>query len=111
MVVDSEGYQALIEYLVESLALFEQKGEESGGETIEDMVSNQVAGNLMAICEQNPHIDAKMRFVIMQEADAVVADLEEVLSAVWQRTPTVPQREFLSEFINLIKNLFDSTLR
>ncbi|MGL5286980.1 MAG: DUF3802 family protein [Aeromonas sp.] len=111
MVVDSEGYQALIEYLVESLALFEQKGEESGGETIEDMVSNQVAGNLMAICEQNPHIDAKMRFVIMQEADAVVADLEEVLSAVWQRTPTVAQREFLNEFINLIKNLFDSTLR
>lgn len=48
--------------------------------------------------------------MIMQEADAVVADLEEVLSAVWLRAPTPAQHAFLDEFIDLIKNLFDSTI-
>ncbi|MDO2950936.1 DUF3802 family protein [Aeromonas simiae] len=111
MVVNSEGYQALIEYLVESLGLFEQKDGPTCDETIEDLVSDRVATSLMAICEQNPHIDAELRFVIMQEADAVVADLQEVLSAVWQRPATTAQRDFLIEFVDLIKNLFDSLLR
>ena len=88
MVVESEGYIALIEYLVESLGLFETQQQSSGEQTIEDLVSGRVASNLMAICEQNPQLDPKLRFVIMQEADAVVADLEEVLSAVWLRAPT-----------------------
>ncbi len=69
-----------------------------------------MASNLMAICEQNPQLDPKLRFVIMQEADAVVADLEEVLSAVWLRAPTPEQKAFLEEFIDLIKNLFDGAI-
>ena len=69
-----------------------------------------MADNLMAICEQNPQLDPKLRFVIMQEADAVVADLEEVLSAVWLRAPTPEQKAFLEEFIDLIKNLFDGAI-
>ena len=76
MVVESDGYIALIEYLVESLGLFESQQQGTGSQTIEDLVSNRVAGNLMAICEQNPQLDPKVRFMIMQEADAVVADLE-----------------------------------
>ncbi|ALP42451.1 DUF3802 family protein [Aeromonas schubertii] len=111
MVVDGEGYLALIEYLVESLGLFEQKGDEAGGETIEHLVSDQVAESLIALCEQNPQLDSKVRFVIMREADSVVADLQEVLSAVWERPATAAQREFLIEFIILIKNLFDSAIR
>lgn len=111
MVVESDGYIALIEYLVESLGLFESQQQGTGSETIEDLVSNRVAGNLMAICEQNLQLDPKVRFMIMQEADAVVADLEEVLSAVWLRAPTPAQHAFLDEFISLIKNLFDSTIR
>ena len=110
MVVESEGYIALIEYLVESLGLFETQQQSSGEQTIEDLVSSRVAGNLMAICEQNPQLDPKLRFVIMQEADAVVADLEEVLSAVWLRAPTPEQKTFLEEFIDLIKNLFDGAI-
>ena len=73
MVVESDGYIALIEYLVESLGLFESQQQGTGSQTIEDLVSNRVAGNLMAICEQNPQLDPKVRFMIMQEADAVVA--------------------------------------
>ena len=111
MVVESDGYIALIEYLVESLGLFESQQQGTGSQTIEDLVSNRVADNLMAICEQNPQLDPKVRFMIMQEADAVVADLEEVLSAVWLRAPTPAQHAFLDEFISLIKNLFDSTIR
>lgn len=110
MVVESEGYIALIEYLVESLGLFEAQHQGGEGETIETLVSSKVAGNLMAICEQNPRLDAKIRFAIMQEADAVVDDLEEVLSAVWLRIPTPEQKAFLIEFIDLIKNLFDSVV-
>jgi len=110
MVVESEGYISLIEYLVESLGLFESQQQSNGEETIEDLVSGRVASNLMAICEQNPQIDPKVRFAIMQEADAVVADLEEVLSAVWLRAPTPEQKAFLIEFIDLIKNLFDSAI-
>ncbi|MGY3858809.1 DUF3802 family protein [Aeromonas intestinalis] len=111
MVVESEGYIALIEYLVESLALFESQQAGTGSQTIDDLVSGRVADNLMTICEQNPQLDAKVRFLIMQEADAVVADLEEVLSAVWLRAPTPAQQAFLDEFIDLIKNLFDSAIR
>jgi len=110
MVVESEGYIALIEYLVESLGLFEAHHQGEGEETIEDLVSSRVASNLMAICEQNPQLDATIRFAIMQEADAVVADLEEVLSAVWLHAPTPEQKAFLIEFIDLIKNLFDSVI-
>ncbi|HHQ4734966.1 DUF3802 family protein [Aeromonas veronii] len=110
MVVESEGYISLIEYLVESLGLFESQQQNDGQETIEDLVSGRVASNLMAICEQNPQLDPKVRFAIMQEADAVVADLEEVLSAVWLRAPTPEQKTFLIEFIDLIKNLFDSAI-
>lgn len=110
MVVESDGYIALIEYLVERLSLFE--GHQSGQDelTIEDLVSSRVANSLMTLCEQNPQLDAKLRFVMMQEADAVVADLEEVLSAVWLQAPTEQQHAFLNEFIDLIKNLFDSAI-
>ena len=59
MVVESEGYISLIEYLVESLGLFESQQQSNGEETIEDLVSGRVASNLMAICEQNPQIDPR----------------------------------------------------
>ena len=65
MVVESEGYISLIEYLVESLGLFESQQQNDGEETIEDLVSGRVASNLMAICEQNPQLDPKVRFSIM----------------------------------------------
>ncbi|MCF3099669.1 DUF3802 family protein [Aeromonas australiensis] len=110
MVVESEGYISLIEYLVESLGLFESQQQSNGEETIEDLVSGHVASNLMAICEQHPELDPKVRFAIMQEADAVVADLEEVLSAVWLHAPTPEQKAFLIEFIDLIKTLLDSEI-
>ncbi|EOD55442.1 DUF3802 family protein [Aeromonas molluscorum] len=110
MVVESDGYIALIEYLVERLNLFESHQQGHGSLTIEDLVSERVASSLMALCEQNPQLDAELRFVMMQEADAVVADLEEVLSAVWLQAPTEPQLAFLNEFIDLIKNLFDSAI-
>ncbi|MBV7413234.1 DUF3802 family protein [Aeromonas sp. sif2433] len=110
MVVESEGYNALVEYLVKSLGLFEGQQQGTGAQSIEDLVSGRIADNLMRICEQNPQLDPKVRFMIMQEADAVVADLEEVLSAVWLRAPTPAQQAFLDEFIDLIKNLFDSVI-
>lgn len=110
MVVESEGYFSLIEYLVQNLGLFETPQHSNGEETIEELVSERIAGNMMAICEQHPELDPKLRFAMMQEVDAVVADLEEVLSIAWLRAPSPEQKAFLIEFIDLIKNLFDSVI-
>lgn len=110
MVLGSEGYQALVEYLIERLDLFEQKGSLGQGESIEELVSDRLATSLMTLCEQHPHMDAKLRFAIMQQGDALMLELQEVLSAVWQRPATAEQRAFLCEFVDLAKNLFDSVL-
>ena len=46
MVVESDGYIALIEYLVESLGLFESQQQGGGAQTIEDLV-NHLAGRVL----------------------------------------------------------------
>jgi len=46
----------------------------------------------------------------LKEADAVVADLGEVLAGVWAKKATNEQIVFLDEYIALVKNLFDSAV-
>jgi uncharacterized protein DUF3802 len=110
MVVESEGYHALIEYFTEHLALFEKASEDVCKETVEDVVTDMIATNLMTVFSQNPDLEADFRFKLMQEADAVVADLSEVLAGAWLRSPTVEQISFLEDYIGLVKNLFDSAI-
>jgi hypothetical protein len=110
MVVESEGYHALIEYFTEHLSLFEKANKEACKETVEDVVTDMIATNLMAVFSQNPDLDADFRFKLMQEADAVVDDLSEVLAGAWRRSPTVEQISFLEDYIGLVKNLFDSAI-
>ncbi|WP_087017761.1 DUF3802 family protein [Thaumasiovibrio subtropicus] len=110
MVVESEGYHALIEHFTEHLALFEKGGEEGGQECIEDVVMDMIASNLMVVFQQNPDLDADFRFKLMQEADNVMEDLSEVLSSVWTCCPTNEQIAFLEDYISLVKNLFDSAI-
>lgn len=51
-----------------------------------------------------------MRFEVMSEADKIVADLEEVLSSVWNQKPTYKQVSVLEKYIGLVKNLFDAAV-
>nr|WP_086939365.1 DUF3802 family protein [Thaumasiovibrio occultus] len=111
MVVESDGYLSLIEYFTENLQLFERAGVfEEGRESIEDVVMDLIASNLMTVFSQNPDLDADLRFTLMQEADRVMEDLSEVLTSVWCQCPTVEQVAFLEDYVSLVKNLFDSAI-
>ena len=52
-----------------------------------------------------------MRLDIVRETDAIVYDLEEVLSKVLDTHPTPQQEAFINEFVGLVKNLFDERLQ
>lgn len=110
MVVESEGYHALIEYFTEHLSLFEKASAEVCDETVEDVVMDMIATNIMAVFSQNPDLHPDLRFKLMQEADAVMADLSEVLAGAWSRSPTNEQVVFLEDYIGLVKNLFDTAI-
>ncbi|MDV5168963.1 DUF3802 family protein [Photobacterium rosenbergii] len=110
MVVESEGYHALIEYFTEHLSLFENAETEGCSETVEDVVTDMIATNLMTVFSQNPDLEADFRFKLMQEADAVMEDLNEVLAGAWNRCPTNEQVRFLEDYVGLVKNLFDSAI-
>ncbi|MGF1762148.1 DUF3802 family protein [Aliivibrio kagoshimensis] len=110
MVVDNDGYLSLIEYLTENLALFIDGHGDTGDETVEDVVTDMVASNIMTVFDQNPELSSIIRFQLLKEADAVVDDLGEVLASAWGTKATNEQVAFLEEYISLIKNLFDSVL-
>ncbi|RYU68762.1 DUF3802 family protein [Aliivibrio finisterrensis] len=111
MIVNTEGYHSLIEYLTESLAIFANQQGDTGEETVEDIVTDLVASNLMTVFAQNPELASEMRFTLLREADAVVADLGEVLASAWVQKATNEQVMFLDDYIGLIKNLFDSAFQ
>ncbi|GAB2660250.1 DUF3802 family protein [Vibrio panuliri] len=110
MVVETEGYLALIEYLSSNLDVFSNEDGDTGQESIEDVVTDMVASNIMAIFEQNPELHSSVRFKLLKEADSVVADLGEVLAGTWTRQATNEQIAFLDEYIALVKNLFDTAV-
>ncbi|MCA2019030.1 DUF3802 family protein [Vibrio tritonius] len=109
MVVETDGYLALIEHLSFNLDVFTDEGD-TGKESVEDVVTDMVASNIMAIFEQNPELHSSVRFQLLKEADMVVADLSEVLAGVWAKYATNQQIIFLDEYIALLKNLFDSAV-
>ncbi|MGY0616043.1 DUF3802 family protein [Vibrio sp. FJH11] len=110
MVVETDGYLALIEHLSFNLDIFTTENGDSGFESIEDVVTDMVASNIMAIFEQNPELHSSVRFKLLKEADAVVEDLGEVLAGVWNKKATNEQITFLDEYVALVKNLFDTAI-
>lgn len=80
MVVETDGYLALIEHLSLNLNIFTTERGDTGLESIEDVVTDMVASNIMMIFEQNPELHSSVRFKLLKEADAVVEDLSEVLA-------------------------------
>ncbi|RJX66473.1 DUF3802 family protein [Vibrio sinensis] len=110
MVVETDGYLALIEHLASNLAIFASDDGDTGDESVEDVVTDMIASNIMAIFEQNPELHSSVRFKLLKEADSVVEDLGEVLAGVWKRKATNEQIAFLDEYIALVKNLFDTAV-
>lgn len=109
MVVETDGYLALIEHLSFNMDVFTQEGD-TGTESVEDVITDMVASNIMSIFEQNPELHSSVRFQLLKEADSVVEDLGEVLAGVWYRPATNERIAFLDEYIALVKNLFDSAV-
>lgn len=112
MIIETEGYLSLIEYLTENLTVFiaQHHGEIVGNETVEIVVMDLISSNIMSIFERNPDLPQEINFKLLSETDAVVADLEEVLAGCWHKQATNNQILFLEEYISLIKNLFDSVI-
>ncbi|MEZ8653800.1 DUF3802 family protein [Vibrio splendidus] len=110
MVVETDGYLALIEHLSFNLDVFTNSNGDTGNESVEDIITDMISTNIMAIFEQNPELHSSVRFQLLKEADAVVADLGEVLAGVWAKKSTNEQIVFLDEYIALVKNLFDSAV-
>lgn len=111
MVIDKQGYDDLIMYLTAHLAVFEQAGHtEAGAPKVMELIEDAIATNVMRICEQHPNLTTEQRSAIVREVDAIVYDLQEVLSRITDKPVTQEQREFIDEFVGLIKNLFDSAV-
>ena len=110
MVVETDGYLALIEHLSFNLDVFTNSNGDTGNESVEDIITDMISTNIMAIFKQNPELHSSVRFQLLKEADAVVADLGEVLAGVWAKKATNEQIVFLDEYIALVKNLFDTAV-
>ena len=111
MITESEGYQSLIEFLTEHLALFSPGPEAKPEETnIREFIETEMGNHLLKLFDQHEDIDLKLRFQIIEEADLVVADLLEVLSNRQNQAINQKQQQFLSDFIGLVKNMFDAQI-
>ncbi|MCK7459694.1 DUF3802 family protein [Idiomarina aminovorans] len=112
MIVETNGYIELIQYLTGQLPVFTEQGNSAGtaNYTLRDLLEERLSESMMAVFEQN-ELDQDMRLDIVRETDAIVYDLEEVLSKVLDTHPTPQQEEFINEFVGLVKNLFDERLR
>ena len=111
MVLNRQGYDDLIMYLTQNLALFEKPGEiKPGAPTVIELIEDVIAENVIRICQQHPDLSTEQRSQIVREVDGIVYDLEEVLSSITSQPVTVEQHAFIDEFAGLVKNLFDSAL-
>ncbi|CAH9055021.1 hypothetical protein PSECIP111951_02717 [Pseudoalteromonas holothuriae] len=111
MVLDKQGYDELVMYLTQNLALFEKPGEvKPGAPTVMELIEDVIAENVIRICEQHSELNTEQRSLIVREVDGIVYDLQEVLSSVTEQRVTVEQHEFIEEFAGLVKNMFDSAV-
>jgi hypothetical protein len=111
MVTDTEGYIHIIGYLTEHLSLFENSVASSQNKsTVMEVIEQQLSEQIINVCSQNQSLTFNQRNTIIREVDAIVYDLEEILSGVVNNKVTAAQFNFIKEFSTLIKNLFDSEI-
>lgn len=115
MVTDTDGYIQIIEYLTEHLNLFEDTvtadaAPTSSADTVMAVIEIELSEQIITVCSQNENLTFNQRNAIIREVDAIVYDLEEILSGVVNNQVSPAQRNFIKEFSGLIKNLFDSVI-
>lgn len=111
MIVETDGYIELVQYLSEHLHVFATPKETSevAPVTVRELFETQLSNQIMRVCQQHD-LDTTVRLDIVREADAILYDLEEVLASVLERYPDQAQQQFIHEFVGLVKNLIDSEL-
>lgn len=77
--------------------------------TVRESFEEQLATSIMSVNQQH-EMDSVTRLEIVRETDAILYDLEEVLASVLNTRPGKQQQAFITEFVGLVKNLFDSEL-
>ncbi len=111
MVTDTEGYIHIIEYLTDHLSLFENSANtDSTKSSVLEVIEQEMSEQIISLCNQNETLTFNQRNTIIREIDAIVYDLQEILSGVMNNSVTNEQREFIKEFAILIKNLFDTEI-
>ncbi|MEY8200758.1 MAG: DUF3802 family protein [Colwellia sp.] len=111
MVTDTDGYIQVIEYLTEHFSLFENStAPAQTSETVISAIEIELCKQIINVCSQNQELTFNQRNAIIREVDAIVYDLEEILSGVINNPVNPAQRAFIGEFAGLIKNLFDSVI-
>jgi hypothetical protein len=111
MVTDKPGYEHLIQFLTEHLALFTEDGKLlAGGKTIGAILEERIAEQIITLCTQHTELEMNHRSMIIREVDGIMYDFQEVLSSVLENKATAEQAELINEISLLIKNLFDSAI-
>lgn len=110
MVTDTEGYIHIIEYLTEHLELFENCANSSKNRSVIEVIEEEMSEQIISLCNQNEALTFNQRNTIIREIDAIVYDLQEILSGVVNNSVTDQQLVFIKEFSLLIKNLFDTEI-
>jgi hypothetical protein len=110
MVTDTEGYIHIIEYLTAHLDLFENSESTSKNNSVIEVIEEEMSEQIISLCNQNEALTFNQRNTIIREIDAIVYDLQEILSGVMNNAVTDEQMIFIKEFAILIKNLFDSEI-
>lgn len=111
MILETDGYVELIQYLTEHLSIFTEPvpTAEQAEETVRECFEAQLANSIILVNQQH-EIDTATRLEIVREADGILYDLEEVLASVLDTRPGQQQQAFIKEFVGLVKNLFDCEL-
>jgi len=111
MVTDTDGYIHIIEYLTEHLSLFEQPvSTEFGADTVMAVIEQELSDQIIIVCSQNEALSFNQRNTVIREVDAIVYDLEEILSGVVNNPINIEQLAFIKELALLIKSLFDTEI-
>ncbi|MFC4655634.1 MULTISPECIES: DUF3802 family protein [Rheinheimera] len=110
MVTDKPGYEHLIQFLTENLALFERGDNSASGKTLGEVLEEAIAEQIIQLCTQHTELEMNHRSLIVREVDGIMYDFQEVLASVLKRPATAQQTELIQEVALLIKNLFDNAI-
>jgi len=111
MVTDKPGYEHLIQFLTENLAMFERGSPSSQtGKTLGEVLEEAIAEQIIQLCTQHTELEMNHRSLIVREVDGIMYDFQEVLASVLNRPASAQQAELIQEVALLIKNLFDNAI-